>query len=80
MSTEPTVNPWRKFQGLLPGGGRTVVAITSNNGDGTSSATLRDGTPIRVRGEGVAAPNRALVVEGEIKTQLPTLPQSSVQV
>ena len=80
MSTEPTVNPWRVFQGLLPRGGRSVVTITANNGDGTSQATLRDGTPIRVQGESVAPGGLALIQGGEVKAQVPALPQSSVAV
>ena len=80
MSTEPTVNPWRVFQGLLPRGGRSVVTITANNGDGTSQATLRDGTPVAVKGESVAPGELALVVGGEIKARVPALPQTSVEV
>lgn len=80
MSTERTVNPWRKFQALLPGGQRTIVTITANRGDGTSSATLRDGTPISVKGESVGPGNKALVIDGEVRQQVPTLPQESIEV
>ena len=80
MNTEPSVNPWRAFQNLLPGGSQSVVTIVSNNGDGTSSATTRDGTPIVVKGESVAPTQQALVVDGEIKAQVPALPQSSAEV
>ena len=80
MSTEPSVNPWRAFQQLLPGGSQAVVSITSNNGDGTSNATTRDGTAIVVKGEGVAPPGQALIVDGEISVQVPALPQSSAEV
>ena len=77
MSTQPSVNPWRKFTNLLPGNLRAVVTITANNGDGTSNATTRDGTPIVVTGEGVAPSGQALIVDGEINVQVPALPQSS---
>ena len=80
MSTDRTVNPWQKFKGLLPGGHRTIVTITANNGDGTSNAILRDGTPVVVKGEGVAPPNKALVVDGEVRQQVPSLPQTAVEV
>ena len=78
--SEPTVNPWRKFKGLLPGGLRTVVTITANNGDGTSNATLRDSSAIVVKGEGVAPSNKALVVDGEVRQQVPTLAQQAIEV
>ena len=80
MSTEPSVNPWRKFRNMLPGNLRTVVTVTANNGDGTSNVTTRDGTPIVVKGEGVAPPNQALSVDGEISVQVPALPQSTAEV
>jgi hypothetical protein len=80
MSTEPSVNPWRKFTGLLPGNLRAVVTITANNADGTSQATSRDGTPIVVKGEGVGPGSPALIVDGQISAQVPALPQTSVEV
>jgi hypothetical protein len=80
MSTEPSVNPWKKFTGLLPGNLRAVVTITANNGDGTSQATSRDGTPIVVKGEGVGPGNPVLIVDGEIAVQVPNLPQVSAEV
>ena len=80
MSIERTVNPWQRFKQLLPGGHRTIVTITANNGDGTSNATLRDATAIVVKGEGVAPPNKALVVDGEVRQQVPDLTQESVEV
>lgn len=80
MSTDRTVNPWQRFKGLLPGGFRTVITVTSNNGDGTSNGTLRDGTAIVVRGESVAAGKKALVVDGEMRHEVPALAQSSVNI
>jgi hypothetical protein len=80
MSTDRTVNPWQKFKNLLPGGARTVVTITANNGDGTSNAALRDSTAILVKGETVAPGNKALVVDGEVRQQVPSLPQTAVEV
>jgi hypothetical protein len=80
MSTEPSVNPWRKFTGLLPGNLRSVVTVTANNGDGTSNATTRDATAIVIKGESVAPGNQAMVVDGEITTQVPALSQANVEV
>jgi hypothetical protein len=80
MSNEASVNPWRKFTGLLPGNLRAVVTITANNGDGTSNAIARDGTPIVVKGEGVGPGLPALIVDGEVKAQVPNLPQASAEV
>jgi hypothetical protein len=78
--SEASVNPWRKFTGLLPGGLSAVVTITANNGDGTSNATSRDGTPIVVKGESVAPGLTALITDGEIRRPAPVLPQASAQV
>ena len=80
MSTEPSVNPWRVFQNLLPGGSQAVVSVIANNGDGTSLVQLRDGSEIRVKGEGVAPPKQALISDGELKNQLPNLLQTSAWV
>ncbi|WP_066017925.1 hypothetical protein [Endozoicomonas atrinae] len=75
-----TTNIWQQFKSLIPEGARTIVTITSNNGDGTSSATLRDGTIIRVQGETVATGNRALVEDRVVKAELPPLPQYDADV
>ncbi|USE37862.1 hypothetical protein [Endozoicomonas sp. SCSIO W0465] len=58
-----TTNIWQQFKSLIPEGVRTIVAITLNNGDGTSTATLRDGTVIRVQGD-VPAGNNVLIKTG----------------
>lgn len=75
-----TVNPWKKFAALLPGGARTVVTVTTNHGDGTSTVTLRNGSTMRVKGESVAPPDKALVVDGEIRRKVPSLPQHAASV
>lgn len=80
MSTVNTVNPWQKFKGLLPSNARTIVTIAANNGDGTSRATLRDGTAITVRGESVAPTKKAMVIDGEVRQEVPSLPQESLTV
>ena len=68
-----TTNIWQQFKSLLPEGARTVVTITSNNGDGTSSATLRDGTSITVQGETVVPGNIALIDNRVVKAKVPRL-------
>lgn len=68
-----TTNIWQQFKSLIPEGARTVVTITSNNGDGISTATLRDGTVIRVQGESVPAGSNALIQDRMVKAELPAL-------
>jgi len=75
-----TPNPWLKFQRLLQGEGRNVVTVVSNNGDGTSTVTTRDGVQITVKGESVAAPNKAMIEDGQLAYQVPNLPSSTVDV
>jgi hypothetical protein len=75
-----TRNPWLKFSKLLKGEGRTVVTVQSNNGDGTSTVTTRDGTSIKVKGEGVAATKKAIIEGGELRYEVPSLSSSVVEV
>lgn len=75
-----TRNPWIKFRRLLQGEGRTVVTVQANNGDGTSTVTTRDGTSITVKGEDVAAGNRAMIESGRLSYEVPSLPFSIVEV
>ncbi len=75
-----TTNIWQQFKSLIPEGARTIVTITSNNGNGTSNATLRDGSSILVQGESVEPGNKALIEGGSIRAEVPDLPfyESSV--
>ena len=75
-----TRNPWIKFRRLLQGEGRTVVTVSSNNGDGTSTVTTRDGTSITVKGESVASGNKAMIEDGRLAYEVPNLPSSVVEV
>ncbi|MGO0308477.1 hypothetical protein ACTL6P_18085 [Endozoicomonas acroporae] len=45
-----TTNIWQQFKVLIAEGGRIIATITANNGNGTSQATLRDGSIITVKG------------------------------
>ncbi len=75
-----TTNIWQQFKSLIPEGARTVVTITSNNGDGTSSAILKDGTTIRVRGESVLGGQKAIIQNDEIKQVVSSLDQFEAEV
>lgn len=75
-----TRNPWLKFRALLQGEGRAVVTVQSNNGDGTSTVQTRDGTSFKVKGESVAADNKAMIEGGELRYQVPNLSSSIVEV
>ena len=41
-----TTNIWQQFKSLIPEGARAIVIISTNNGNGTSTVTLRDGTSL----------------------------------
>lgn len=76
-----TVNPWKKFLGLLPGGGRAVGEVISINATaGTSIIELRNGSQIAVKGAGVGVGNKAFILDGQITGQAPSLPQYDVEV
>ncbi|OED40216.1 hypothetical protein ACH42_17025 [Endozoicomonas sp. (ex Bugula neritina AB1)] len=75
-----TTNIWQKFKALIPEGARTIVTITANNGNGTSTATLRDGTILTVQGESVQVGNKALVKDGSIQTEMPDLASYEAEV
>ena len=75
-----TVNPWKKFVGLLPGGVRAVGTVASvSTATGSSLVTLRNGSQITARGIDVPAGSRCLVVDGQITGPAPGLPQYDVE-
>jgi hypothetical protein len=75
-----TTNPWVKFKKLLQGEGRAVITVTSNNGDGTSTVTTRNGVSIKVKGESVAPGSKAMIEGGELRYEVPNLTSSEVEV
>jgi len=76
-----TVNPWKKFIGLLPGGVRAVGTVTAvDTVSGTSTLQLHNGTQIAARGVDVAADNKAFIVDGQITGPAPSLPQYDIEV
>ncbi|HBA34885.1 MAG TPA: hypothetical protein DCZ12_12195 [Gammaproteobacteria bacterium] len=73
-------NPWKSFSKLLAPGARTIVTVQTVNSDGTSVVELRSGDTIRVRGDSVAATEKAIIQNGEIKGKAPDLPEQTVEV
>jgi len=80
MSTNPiTVNPVQKFRALLPSGSRTFGIIASVNAtNNTSTITLQNGDRLVVKGSDHAASDRVLIVDGEIRQKVPTLPFTNI--
>lgn len=76
-----SVNVWKNFIGLLPGGSRTVGAVISiNTSAGTSVVELRNGNRVSVRGTSVSAGQNAFIVDGQVMGQAPSLPQYDFEV
>ncbi len=75
-----TINIWQQFKTLIPEASKTVVTIISNNGDGTSTAQLRDGTRIKVQGETITPNNKAIVQGNKIITAVPDLPSYGMEI
>lgn len=72
-----TVNPWKRFQRLLPRAGRYTVTIDQVNSDGTSTATRRDGQTVRLKGGLVEAGKKAWVEGEQIIGEAPNLPTAT---
>lgn len=76
-----TVNPWKRFIGLLPGGSRTVGTVASINLQaGTSTVTLRNGSQMTAKGTGVLVGRKAFVVDGQVAGPAPELVQYDLEV
>lgn len=76
-----TVNPWRRFIGLLPGGVRTVAVVQSiNTLAGTSVVQFRNGAQTTVRGIDVPVGSKAYIADGTITGPAPDLPHYDVDV
>lgn len=72
-----TVNPWARFQRLLPRAGRYTVTINQVFSDGTSLATRRDGKTVRLKGALVEAGKKAWVEGSQIIGEAPDLPTAT---
>lgn len=68
-----TVNAYLRFRRLLPQTTRYTATIDSNNGDGTSTGTTRDGSKVRVIGESVGPGSKAWIEDGRIVGDAPNL-------
>lgn len=69
-----TINPWKRFIGLLPGGVRTVAIVRSiNTTAGLSEVELRTGTRVTVRGVDVPVNSKAYIADGVITGPAPDL-------
>jgi len=76
-----TVNPWKRFIGLLPGGSRTVGTVASINLQaGTSTVTLRNGSQMTAKGTGVPVGRKAFVMDGQVAGTAPELVQYDLEV
>jgi hypothetical protein len=76
-----TINPWKRFIGLLPGGVRTVAIVRSiNTTAGLSEVELRTGTRVTVRGVDVPVNSKAYIADGVITGPAPALPHYDVDV
>lgn len=76
-----TVNPWKRFIGLLPGGTRAVAEVISIDTDSaTSIVQLRNGVQIQANGVSVPVGSNAFLVDGTITGPAPALPQYDVEV
>nr|WP_256834681.1 hypothetical protein [Pseudomonas oleovorans] len=76
-----TINPWKRFIGLLPGGVRTVAIVRSiNTSAGLSEVELRTGTRVTVRGVDVPVNSKAYIADGVITGPAPELPHFDVDV
>lgn len=79
MSTKLTINPWQKFRGLIPDGARTYGTVASvDTGSNTSVVTLQSGDQVIVKGSGQSVSTRVLVVDGEIRGSVPSLPYTTL--
>ncbi|MDG9925006.1 MULTISPECIES: hypothetical protein [unclassified Pseudomonas] len=76
-----TINPWKKFINLLPGGRRAVGEVISvSTATGSSVVELRNGTQILVLGVSVPVGSLAFVLDGQITGPAPSLPQYDIEV
>lgn len=76
-----TVNPWRRFIGLLPGGSKTVAEVLGvDNVTGTSRVRLRNGIEVAAIGVSVPEGQNAFISDGTITGPAPDLPQYDIEV
>lgn len=76
-----TVNPWKRFISLLPGGSRVVGTVTSvSTTTGTTTVTLRNGSEMVAMGVGVDVGTKCFIKDEQVTGPAPDLPQYDVEV
>lgn len=76
-----TVNPWKRFIELLPGGSRAVGEVMHIDVvAGTSMIKLRNGSEIMALGTGVEVGQMCFVKDGQVMGAAPSLPQFDAEV
>jgi len=76
-----TVNPWKRFISLLPGGSRVVGTVTSvSTTTGTTTVTLRNGSEMVAMGVGVDVGTKCFIKDGQVTGPAPNLLQYDVEV
>lgn len=73
-------NLYSQFRALLPDRSIQVVTVVNVGANGTSTVQTDAGSQFVVIGDSVAAGNKALVQEGQIISEAPTLPSYTVSV
>ncbi|MTI11686.1 hypothetical protein [Sansalvadorimonas verongulae] len=73
-------NIWKEFQGLLPKVRQVIGTVVSHNSNGTSTITLRNGSSITAKGQGVSIGQKALIKDGEVLREVPNLTLYNSQV
>ena len=76
-----TVNPWKRFISLLPGGSRVIGTVTHvSEATGTTTVTLRNGSEMVAMGVGVDIGSKCFIKDGQVTGPAPDLPQYDVEV
>lgn len=76
-----TVNPWKRFIELLPGGSRAVGQVLAvDAAASTSVIRLRNGSEISAAGTSVPVGDMCFVIDGQVTGAAPSLPQFDVEV
>lgn len=75
------VNVWKRLESILPKGTRLVAEVTFlNTVQGTSTVQRRGGASFIARGVSVPVGQNALIIDGNIVSKAPDLPQYDVVV
>ena len=75
-----TVNPWARFQALLPESVRYRAQVISvDSVRGTSFVELSNGQRITVTGTSATIGSQVMIADGVITASLPNLPFSRVE-